>query len=109
MTPEEIRHATPTRQPSWEKDRYSFMKGAPAQGFPANYADDPKMRLFACCIVTQQEAGFGATLDLREVRCETCKAPGFNTGWGYWAHTCGAETLTDGEESQPCSSRVGEG
>lgn len=87
---------------AWEKDRYSFLKGGTAQGFKANYADDNKIRLLACCVVTQQEAGFGATIDLREVPCSNCKAPGFNTGWGYWAHTCGATTLTDGEPDEAC-------
>ena len=102
MTPKEMKAATPKK--TWEQDRYQFLTGGPAQGFPANYADDPKMRLFACCIVLQQEACFGTTLDLREVRCADCKAPGYNTGWGYWAHTCGAETLTDGEQSKSCNN-----
>lgn len=95
-------HAVKVVKLPWEKERYSFLRGGPAQGFPINYADDSKMRLFACCIVLQQEANFGSTLDLREVHCAKCKSPGFNTGWGYWAHTCGAETMTDGEEGKPC-------
>lgn len=31
----------------WEKDRYSFLKGGPAQGFKTNYATDDKSRLLS--------------------------------------------------------------
>lgn len=89
---------------SWEQWRYQFLKGGPAQGFPVNFANDHKMRLFACCVVTQQEAGLGNTLDLRETACPECSAPGYNTGWGYWSHTCGAEIFTTGEIDQPCKA-----
>ena len=87
---------------AWGKDRYKFLKGGLDQGFSQNYSDDVKMRLFACCVVSQQEAGFGSTIDLRETKCPRCDASGFNTGWGYWAFTCGAEILSDGTKSKSC-------
>lgn len=67
-----------------------------------NLADDPKIALLAACIVNQQVAGFKKRVDLRQVSCVDCGAPGFNTGWGYWRYLCGAEILSDGEPSAPC-------
>jgi hypothetical protein len=67
-----------------------------------NRKDDPRLALLAVCVHSQQSAGFKNYIDLREVECPTCEAPGFNTGWGYWRFTCGAETLTCGEPSAPC-------
>lgn len=82
-----------------------FLRDAQADG--VNLADDPKLALLATCVISQHNAGFNdrnghPLADLREAHCEGCGAPGFNTGWGYWKHTCGAEVLSDGEESEPC-------
>jgi hypothetical protein len=41
-------------------------------------------------------------IDNRVVECPDCKAPGMNTCWGYWAYTCGAEVLSDGDQIKPC-------
>lgn len=41
-------------------------------------------------------------IDNRVVNCPDCNAPGMNTCWGYWAFTCGAEIMPDGEISEPC-------
>lgn len=76
-----------------------------------NLAGDAKMRLLATCIISQQHAGFEdrkgrPVVDLREAKCESCGAPGFNTGWGYWKHECGAEVLSGGEESEPCGAKA---
>ena len=81
-----------------------FMRGATGE---TNLADDPKLALLATCLISQQAAGFKdakgkPVADLREALCPQCSAPGFNTGWGYWKHICGAEICSDGEESVPC-------
>lgn len=86
-----------------------FLRGDAGDDF-VNLANDPKLALLATCIISQQSAGFEdrkgrPVADLREVKCPTCGAPGFNTGWGYWKHACGAEVLTDGEESEPCNAK----
>lgn len=73
-----------------------FMRGH------GNLVRDRRLKLLACCIVEQQRAGFGDVVDLRQWPCPACKAPGFNTGWGFFAHTCGAEVLSDGEWSTSC-------
>lgn len=62
---------------------------------------DPTMRLFAQAIALQQGAGFGSLLDCRQIPCPTCKAPGFNDGWGAIIHTCGAE-IVGGEFAKEC-------
>jgi len=67
-----------------------------------NLADDERLTLLAVCVALQQAAGFKEYLDLRETYCVDCTAPGFNTGWGVWRFTCGAETHTDGELATPC-------
>lgn len=68
-----------------------------------NLADDPRIALLAGCVANQQRnAGFGLTIDIREAKCPACRAPGFNTGMGFWAHTCGAEYLASGETAEPC-------
>lgn len=67
-----------------------------------NLAEDPRLALLACCIADQQRAGFGSTLDLRQFPCPLCKEPGFNTGYGFWQHTCGAEVMSSGEIDVPC-------
>lgn len=41
-------------------------------------------------------------IDRRIAECPDCKSPGMNTCWGYWAFECGAEILSDGEQSEPC-------
>lgn len=46
-------------------------------------------------------------IDRRIVECPDCKAPGMNTCWGYWAFECGAEILSDGEQSEPCGASAG--
>lgn len=88
-----------------------FMRDAAPDGDAVNLADDPKMKLLATCIISQQAAGFrdkkdNPIADLRQSKCPDCGAPGFNTGWGYWMHACGAEILSDGEPSEPCRSRA---
>lgn len=68
-----------------------------------NHADNPKLALMAVCVANQQKAGFGPVIDIREAPCPNCRAPGFNTGWGFFQHTCGAEVLAgeDGGFSEP--------
>jgi len=88
-----------------EKVEVKFMRGSDGG---TNLADDPKLSLLATCVISQQSAGLtdkkgNPVADLREALCPTCSAPGFNTGWGYWKHTCGAEVCSDGEESAPCT------
>lgn len=58
---------------------------------------DERLALLAVCVVSQQAAGFKDVVDLREAHCPQCSAPGFNTGWGVWKFTCGAEVHTDEE------------
>lgn len=68
-----------------------------------NLANDERLALFAVSISRQQMAGFGSYLDCRQVECPECGAPGFNSGWGFWAFACGGELLTDGESwDEPC-------
>ncbi len=62
------------------------------------------LAVLAVCIANQQRAGFGAYLDVREVKCADCGASGFNTGWGFWRFSCGLEVMTDGEPSEPCGA-----
>lgn len=67
---------------------------------------DPRLATLACCIANQQKAGFGNYIDLRQVECPECKAPGFNTGWGFWQHACGNQILPDGEPGgEPCGGK----
>jgi hypothetical protein len=68
-----------------------------------NLASDERLALLAVCVAHQQKAGFRAYLDLRQASCPDCGAPGFNTGWGAWMHTCGSEWNGDGEQFEPCS------
>lgn len=88
-----------------DKTEITFLAGDTKDGFAANHANTPLMALFATCIVAQQDAGFGNVVDARQVNCQCCDAPGFNTGWGYWLFECGAERLTDGEIAVRCSKR----
>lgn len=76
-------------------------------GIDNNLALDGKIALLASCVADQQKAGFGNVLDLRQAECPQCRAPGFNTGWGYWAHTCGAEIIggEDPQFSEPCGAK----
>jgi len=74
-----------------------FGDDAPDDGGYVNLARDGRLRLMAECVVTQQRAGFGDVLDLRQCPCPECGQPGFNTGLGYFRHTCGAE-VTNGED-----------
>ena len=64
--------------------------------------DQDRLNCLAAAIVNQQAAGFGTYLDTREVNCSTCKASGFNTGWGYWQFACGMEVMSGGEVDTPC-------
>jgi hypothetical protein len=75
---------------------YRLLKGGPSEGFVVNLCDDERLALLAGCIADQQRAGFGDVLDLRQIECPCCTAPGFNTGWGFWRHTCGAESHDEG-------------
>jgi hypothetical protein len=48
----------------------------------------------------------GKTLvDWRINHCPDCGAPGMNTCWGYWAFTCGAEVLSNGDIDEPCPNQ----
>jgi len=85
-----------------------FMRGEDAD---TNLADDPKIALIAACIVMQQAAGFrdkkgNAVVDLRQIDCPKCGAPGFNSGGGSFLFQCGAEIVT-GEDAtliHPCGA-----
>lgn len=66
-----------------------------------NLADDARLATLACCVASQQSAGFKDWLDLRQVPCPKCAAGGFNTGWGYWKFACGAE-VCGGDITEPC-------
>lgn len=90
-----------------------FMKTQEDDG-AKNLADDPRFCTMALCVLSQQDAGLktkGGTpvIDLREAECPDCQSPGYNTGWGHWRFTCGAEILSDGEPSEPCARVAGEG
>lgn len=87
------------------KDEETEYRYAPDSDGTVNLATDLRLSLLAVCVASQQGAGFKNYLDLREAPCPECKAPGFNTGWGYWMHTCGAEILSDGEISEACRAR----
>ena len=69
-----------------EPEEYRFweMPEAPA---------DPKIKHLAACVADQQRAGFKDLIDLREVQCPDCGAPGYNTGWGFFSYLCGAEAV----------------
>lgn len=84
---------------------YRFMKGV--DGAPSLHAD-ARLALMAVCVATQQSAGFGPVIDVREAKCPICRAPGFNTGWGVFRHTCGAEYHNDdeGTTAEPCPKRA---
>lgn len=82
-----------------EPKAYRFAKSV--EGAPSLHTD-PKIALLACCVADQQRAGFKEYLDLRQFECPVCDAPGFNTGWGVVAYTCGAEYHGDGEAANPC-------
>lgn len=73
-----------------------------------NLAGDRRIALLAVCVASQQGAGFGDYLDLRQVECPACRAPGFNTGWGAWRFTCGAEVLggEDVDFTEPCGAKT---
>ncbi len=63
-------------------------------------------RLLAECVASQTKANFPHP-DARVFRCLECGADGFNTGWGYTKHVCGAEIMPDPEVpefSNPCGS-----
>lgn len=79
-----------------------FLSGGVNEGFTVNHAEDPKIALLAVCVAHQQKAGFKNAIDIRETACPECKAPGFNTGWGVFLHTCGCEMHPDGTEAAPC-------
>lgn len=68
-----------------------------------DHASDPTIRLLAQCVASQQAAGFKTLIDIRQIPCPICKAPGFNDGWGAWIYTCGAE-IVGGEISEPCGA-----
>jgi hypothetical protein len=92
---------SPEAAKSEEGEAFRFAKDDPADG--TNLADDERLALFAVCIAHQQNAGFKTYIDARQVECPECNSPGFNTGWGYWAFTCGGELLSDGTcWSEPC-------
>jgi hypothetical protein len=63
---------------------------------------DHRLAMLACCVASQQSAGFRDWIDIREAKCPDCNAPGFNTGWGVWRFACNAEIHSDGEPCEPC-------
>lgn len=79
-----------------------FLKGDAPEGFVTNHAGNPLLAHFATCLLSQQEAGFGDTVDARQVDCPTCGAPGFNSGWGYWSFACGGQMLTSEDAAATC-------
>jgi hypothetical protein len=87
---------------------YKFMVGGTEDGWIANHANDPKLALLACCVASQQTAGFRNVIDLREALCPECKASGFNTGWGVFRYSCGGETHNDDEGTwaEPCGAET---
>ena len=82
------------------EEGFKFMAGSDSA---LSLHRDPKLALLASCIANQQKAGFKNVIDMREAKCAVCEAPGFNTGWGFFAFTCGAEILND-EEGTPSTS-----
>lgn len=80
---------------------YTFLRSMPGR---PDHAADPTMALMAICVAEQQRAGFGTTIDLRHFECPSCRGAGFNSGWGFFRFTCGAEILTgdDGDITNPC-------
>lgn len=82
---------------------YQF--AAPGRGM-ADAATDPRIALIGVCVASQQVAGYGFLIDLREAACPTCRASGFNTGLGFWRYTCGAEILTSGDVDRPCAQEI---
>ena len=96
--------------PKEKETEITFLRGG-EEGC-ANLADDPKIALIAACIVMQQAAGFrdkkgNAVVDLRQINCPDCDAPGFNTGWGCFLFQCGAEIITgdDATMTEPCGAK----
>lgn len=89
-----------------EEETYRFAEGGAAEGFASNYATDETIAMLAVCIAHQQSAGFKRYLDLRALECPNCRALGFNTGWGAWRFTCGAEVLSDGTSAEPCPKQA---
>lgn len=83
-----------------------FAAGTQADGWAKNLAEDKTTALLAACIVGQQSAGFGTAVDLRQAACPDCGSAGFNTGWGFFKHLCGAEVVNgeDGGMSEPCGA-----
>lgn len=94
---------TTTNPPSDGVARKPFRFAADEAGAPSLH-HDARLALLACCVATQQAAGFRDYIDLRQGECPDCKAAGFNTGWGVWQFTCGGEAFPDGEEATPCGA-----
>ncbi|MCK6440360.1 MAG: hypothetical protein L6Q71_09195 [Planctomycetes bacterium] len=92
-----------------EKTELRFLHCEEESGFDEDLAESPDMRLLATCVVSQQRAGFRDVVDLRVCRCPDCNSKGFNTGWGYWLFSCGAEILSDGTPGEPCSAKQATG
>lgn len=83
---------------------YHYMPvSADDEGYVTDLSKDARLSLLAACIADQQRAGFGDLLDMRQAPCPVCKSPGFNTGWGFFLHTCGAE-IGGGEIMRTCAA-----
>ena len=96
------------RAEEWRGEVTTEMKDDDALHFLAGFGDlsaDPRLACLAVCVVNQQAAGFRNAIDIREATCPDCKASGFNTGWGFWRFSCGAEILIGGEFGEPCGAR----
>ncbi len=87
--------------------QFALLSVEDAEYGATNLADDERLALMACCVASQQNAGFKDYIDIRQTPCPECKGAGFTTGWGYWRFVCGAEILADGEKSEPCRRRPG--
>lgn len=91
-----------------EGEAFRFAKLADDDAEAINCADDERLALMAVCVAHQQNAGFKTYIDLRQAPCQDCGGAGFNTGWGYWLHVCGAEVMSGGEPSAPCGRKPSE-
>lgn len=92
--------ATKRKAKETVKERpFRFLRSAPGE---VNLVESASTKLLAECVVWQQRAGFGDVIDLRQIDCPACHSHGYNTGFGYIKFECGAEMLTDGEDSKPC-------
>lgn len=90
---------------SEQEQSFRFAPIVEANGF-TKAPDQDRLDCLAYCIASQQGAGFMDFIDTRTAHCPECGAPGWNTGWGYFRHVCGAE-IGGGEDGvflEPCGA-----